>query len=555
MKNLLFFFAFSLFFLTFSFSQPVIGLFDELKEIYPDTKIGKPQTELSTDCAKGTIAGVHILLTDLQSCKNLKFDISGKYMPKNISWYRMINVPVTENTGLNRATEKFLGKTNPYVIRRAPFSVYEALMPVNSPVEIDSQTIALRLEIPLDASFPNGKHEYKIQLSIDGRETNLKFTINVYKPVVPPLSKSNISYVNWFSLDNMCKDHRVEKWSEPFWEILKKYADIMVKGRQNTTRFAWTDFISINNNGEITGFEGKRLERFINLFLSSGLQIIQGAPFLGRIFWGDSNMIIMNIKDDQGKNVTADSEKGKKIIKGMAKIIIDFMKNHKWENRWFQGVFDEPTEEFVTRYKDIITLLRELKPDIQILEATMTTDLAGYVNNWCPQVQEYQHNRSFFEERKKSGDKVWVYTCLEPGGPWLNRLCDMERLRPVYIGWACAKYNLNGYLHWGLNKHNGHPFTELVRYHTLGQYLPAGDSHILYPILSGPLSSQRFEAHRIGMEDYELLNQFMKIDSVKTQAIIQKVFQAFDEYSKDINIYREAKHEILTGLDAGYPKE
>ena len=179
----------------------------------------------------------------------------------------------------------------------------------------------------------------------------------------------------------------------------------------------------------------------------------------------------------------------------------------------------------------------------------MTVNVSGIVNVWCPQVQEYQANRGLFDERKAAGDNVWVYTCLAPGGPWLNRLLDQERLRQVYIGWACAKYDLQGFLHWGGNSHTAKPFEELVRPHLLGQYLPAGDSHILYPLRDGPLSSHRFEAHRIGMEDYELLAQLKVHDAARAQAIIARVVRGFDEYSKDVTTYRTARELLLIEVD------
>ena len=107
--------------------------------------------------------------------------------------------------------------------------------------------------------------------------------------------------------------------------------------------------------------------------------------------------------------------------------IIAMMKENRWEGLWLQGLFDEPTDKFVDRYKELIAVLRGLKPDIQILEATMTVKVSGGdVNVWCPQVQEYQANQEFFEKRKAAGDRVWVYTCLSPGGPWLNRLLDRK---------------------------------------------------------------------------------------------------------------------------------
>jgi hypothetical protein len=179
----------------------------------------------------------------------------------------------------------------------------------------------------------------------------------------------------------------------------------------------------------------------------------------------------------------------------------------------------------------------------------MTMKVAGLVDVWCPQVQEYQANREFFDGRKSAGDRVWVYTCLSPGGPWLNRLLDEERLRQVYIGWALAKYDLQGYLHWGGNFHTAKPFEELVRFHMEGQYLPAGDSHILYPLPDGPLSSHRFEAHRIGFEDCELLAQLKSHDSRRADQIIAGVVQGFDKYSRDVTAYRAARTLLLEAVD------
>ena len=264
--------------------------------------------------------------------------------------------------------------------------------------------------------------------------------------------------------------------------------------------------------------------------------------------------MLLSARAADGKEVDAVSEKGKRMLAQMAERIIAVMKENKWDRQWLQGLFDEPEDAYVARYKELVDVLRGLKPDVKILEATMTMKVAGLVNVWCPQVQEYQANQEFFDKRKEAGDDVWVYTCLSPGGSWLNRLLDEERLRQVYIGWALAKYNLQGFLHWGLNFHTSKPFEELVRFHMEGQFLPAGDSHILYPLHDGPLSSHRFEAHRIGMEDYELLAQLKSHDAPRAQQIIALVLQAFDKYSKDIATYRKAKNLLLGAVDEYTPK-
>jgi hypothetical protein len=243
------------------------------------------------------------------------------------------------------------------------------------------------------------------------------------------------------------------------------------------------------------------------------------------------------------------SEEGLTIFRDMAGHILPLLKKNGWDNQWVQGIFDEPTGEYIERYKATAAVLKSLDPGIRILEATMTVSLAGTVDCWCPQVQEYQAHQAFFKERQSAGNDVWVYTCLAPGGPWINRLVDQESLRQVYLGWACAKYGLQGFLHWGLNHHRGKPFEELVRLHDgPTAFLPAGDSHIIYPGEKGPLSSLRYEAHRVGMEDYELLIQLKKANPALADELIGKLFQAFDQYSTDVNTYRKVKAELLNSL-------
>jgi hypothetical protein len=178
------------------------------------------------------------------------------------------------------------------------------------------------------------------------------------------------------------------------------------------------------------------------------MKTIHGAPMFGRRNWTTTDMLL-SVRAADDREVDAVSERGKRMLAQMAQRIIAVMKDNGWDGMWVQGVFDEPEDPFVDRYRELVSVLRGLKPDIKILEATMTTNVSGLVDIWCPQVQEYQANREFFDKRKAAGDKVWVYTCLSPGGPWLNRLLDEERLRQVYIGWALAKYDLQGYLHWG----------------------------------------------------------------------------------------------------------
>jgi hypothetical protein len=531
-------------------AKPVIGLIDEVQELFPDTRLDRPAKRLETHTARNTVAAVHIMITGLRGTEQITFsesDQAGKPTP-GIQWYRLIDVPVAENTGLDRNTEKYSNKINPFVIRRAPFRVYDPFRPVASAIAAESTSVALRIEIPIDATAPLGTYRHKLNIDAGGHKESLEFVVNVHRAAIPPLANSTISYINWHSIDNICSAHNVQKWSEPFWTMLGKYAHTMARGRQNAFWFIWGDYFTFDSVGNVASFKRDTLERYIRVFLNAGMKTIHGAPMYGRRDWFHNDMLL-SLRAADNQEVDAVSDRSKMMLSQMAQRIIAMMRDNGWEKQWVQGVFDEPEDPFVDRYRQLIDVLRGLKPDIQILEATMTTNVSGLVNIWCPQVQEYQGHREFFDQRKKLGDKVWVYTCLSPGGPWMNRLLDQERLRQIYIGWALAKFDLQGYLHWGGNFHTAKPFEELVRFHMEGQYLPAGDSHILYPLPEGPLSSHRFEAHRIGMEDYELLAQLKAHDAARAEKIIGQIVQGFDKYSKNVKAYRAAKEQLLKAVD------
>lgn len=529
------------------------GLIDETQEFFPDTPADATVRQLTVHAARNTLAGVHVFLTGVTPGRPVQISATRDGQPVgDAGWFRFIDVPVAENTGLDRNTEKYSSQINPHVVRRAPFRVYDPLEPVVSPVTSPVTSLALRFEVPIAADASPGERRYRLEIATDGTTETLEFTVVVHRAVVPPLSQPGIAYINWHSLDNLARAHGVEKWSEPFWAVLSRYAQLMARGRQNAFWFNWGDFFTFDAQGDLVSFHRARLERYVRTFLDAGLTKIHGAPMCGRRTWGEDAMLLwMTVPGT--KEVDAVSDLSKRILRRCMQDLVATFRENGWERAWVQGLFDEPEDEFVVRYRELIAVLREAKPDLRILEATMTTNVTGLVDIWCPQVHEYQKHREFFDARRAAGDSVWVYTCLVPGGPWLNRLLDQERLRQVYLAWACAKFDLQGFLHWGGNFHTERPFEELVRYHIPGQYLPAGDSHVFYPGKDGPLSSHRFEAHRLGFEDFELLAQLKARDPLRAAALIDELVQGFDRYRAEVPAYRATKRRLLEAVDTLAP--
>ncbi|MDP7574879.1 MAG: hypothetical protein QF723_07205, partial [Phycisphaerales bacterium] len=155
-----------------------LSLIDELEPLYPD-RVSPVIEEVRLDAARGTVAGIHLVLGDAAEPAILKFDGAGRFAHR---WYRLHDVPVEENTGLGSRTERFKGDVNPHVIRRAPFRIYEAMEPVDGPIVGEG---AYRLEIQVPAETAPGTFETAIEVS---QGTDLKrhpLTLVVHEAVVP----------------------------------------------------------------------------------------------------------------------------------------------------------------------------------------------------------------------------------------------------------------------------------------------------------------------------------------------------------------------------------
>ncbi len=533
------------------------ALFDELAEVYPDTDPGQGVERFTCDTPRGVPAGVHALIRGLDSGVDVRWRLTEEGRPvESGRAFQLHAVPVEQNTGLTSRTEVWDGEANPHVIRRAPFHVFEVLSPIGATAQTDAQgVLALRIEVPIAARDPAANRLFDLNLIAGDWQKTLTWELRVHAVTVPPGGPQSPGYTNWFSTANIANRHDLKIWSEPFWAMLGRYADLMARGRQNTFLVHWRGFLDASNDGELR-LDRRRLRRYLDVFLDRGFTRVEGGHLAHRHQgdWGSARLDVGHT----GSDVTS--------VEGQAELALLLKDIHAAlhelelpeEVTYLQHLSDEPTNTNAESYRELAATVRHHLPGVRIFEATMSEALEGAVDHWCPQVQEYQKHRDFFEARREAGERIWVYTCLIPGGPWLNRLLDQERLRQVYLGWALVRYDLEGFLHWGLNHYRRgvDPHHQSVVPHGKGppNFLPAGDSHVVYPGPEGPLSGQRFEAHRIGMEDAELLRMLKARDPARAQGLIQKLLRGYDDYATDLVEYRAVRRELLEALQGQPPR-
>ena len=497
------------------------------------------------DAARGTIAGVHLLLRDLPPEAALEVEVTAPdaWPASAMRFYRLLDVPVEVNSGLSSRTEKWDGKQNPNVIRRAPFRIFEVLQPLKPKTPTGSAVVALAVQvdvIPADAK--PGDYTVSVTIRAGSASVSKQLVLRVHAATVPPIGKDTLCCTNWFAEGNMLRGTEAAPGSEESWEILDRYAAMMAKGRQNTFRIALR--LESDAAGRIA-LKDADMKRMIAVFGRHGLCYVEGTDLVHE----SNGKLVTRL----GKHPVQSSEGSAELVESLARLR-DFIEREKLQDRWFQHIKDEPGDHLTKDYKFVADLIHRLLPGIPVLEATVTRDLVGAVNIWCPTVDEYQHHREFFEQRGKQGDQCWVYTCLTPAGPWVNRLIDMERLRQVYIGWGAARFGTTGYLHWALNRYVADPFKQSVVDHPAAprsnNQLPAGDTHILYPGPGQPWSSTRFEAQRIGLEDRELLRQLQVKDPDRCRRLIASVFRGYDDFETEVSAYRFAKRRLLDAIDS-----
>ena len=547
LKILFFFSVIILINSTSLFSQFETGIISTLEAAYPDKNNIKLKKTFSYHIPQNSDFEALILIKS-KTNKKFTFNSVSKTL-KNINYSIIIPVPVEENTGVDSRTEQFLGQINPDVIRRAPFEVFEIIQPLTkNEIETVSNFSLLRISVKSTDFKSTGNFKLNLVLNDGFKTEQLKFKIKVHVASVPKLEESKFFYTNWFNLSKMEEMHNLKRWNEEWFVMLDKYAKLMAEGRQNCIIIPH-ELISLKNNK--ISLDEEKMISFINVFKKYGFKYFESPHLLNRGAnddWGSPELITKLRKKGYY------SEDGKKEIDTIIRKIKSFTKKYKLDNQWLQHIADEPTDNNAQCYKDVSKQIKLIYPEVTIMEATNAKEsLSGSIDLWCPLINDFQENQDFFEEREKKGEKILIYTCLVPGGKWLNRTLDMERIRQVYFGWAGSKYNTFGYLHWGLNQYKANPFKQSVVKHPSPQassnnFLPAWDTHVIYPGTDGPLSSLRFEAHRQGIEDYELLEKLKLKNPNKHKRFIKKLFLNYTNYSLSIRKYERIRKKLIKSI-------
>jgi hypothetical protein len=401
---------------------------------------------------------------------------------------------------------------------------------------------------------------YKGKITISGKigkrhfSSSKDYSVKVYPVTV---EKTSLWVTNWFSIDTaqlkwMNGGKTFEPFSEKHWELIRFLARKMAEYRQNIALISplMSDFSFENGKWKV---DFTNFDKAVEIFIQEGvIGRIEGGHIGGRdSTWISQFVVIVPDKDSipQRKfdNLPISDLRSQEFYSQFLVDLNNHLKEKGWDKIYMQHIADEPIEENIKTYTEIAKFVKKIVPDFRLIEACHSKNLSDMLDIWVPQLDYMHQDYEFYNSQNKKGKEAWFYTCLNPKGEYVNRFIELPLLRTRYMHWVNYRYNIPGYLHWGLNWwYNSDPFGEQTSIQDEGgNILPGGDSWIIYPKEGKLLSSIRFDAMRDGIVDYELFRMLERKNPQMAKEIINRVIYNFDRYDNDIETFRNHRRNLM----------
>jgi hypothetical protein len=186
-----------------------------------------------------------------------------------------------------------------------------------------------------------------------------------------------------------------------------------------------------------------------------------------------------------------------------------------WIDRAYIYCNDEIGKEQFTFAHELYGELKKAMPDLRLMQTFYKDDpipaLDDVLDVWAPNTARYR--QAEFQAQQAKGDGVWWYVCCGPVKPHANLMIEWPAIDHRILVWQNWKYNVTGFLYWGLNVWGDNlagdcPWPETPwKPATFRNEVGAahnGDGQLIYPGPDrSPWSSIRLENLRDGFEDYE----------------------------------------------------
>lgn len=530
---------------------------DPLKKVFKESNFFPPFNE-AADVARGEHATFQFAVRSALPLKDLQFTVTPFSNGKN-------GELVASRVG-------FVDYVRASCLMSKP--AHDALVPLSNyypdPIrEVEKWSVGrdqaqpMWITVPIPEKAKAGTYKATVTLSGVAGDAPFSLKKEVAVKVYPvTLEKPSLMVSNWFAINDstmaILNGGSVERYSEQYWSLVEELAHKLGECRTNTIVTPILDLLEFEYN-EKTGkysFDYKHIDRFLDIFKKEGiLDLVEGGHIAARK-GGWKSPFVFRVPRYNKKGLVElslhpfSSEEAKEFYRQFIPSLRAHIKKRGLLKQYVQHIADEPIQANHKSYVEIAQFIKELWPEVKIIEACHTHNLENMVDIWVPQLNFYHTNYKFYTARQKAGDEVWFYTCLSPQGEYLNRFVEQHLLKTRLIHWQNFRYGATGYLHWGFNKwaKGRNPYGEASTMQSSGNTIPAGDCYIVYPNKGKLYSSIRLEAARDGVADHTLLKMLEKRDPALAKRLCNHVVLNWTIYNMNTDHFRWSRRKALEAL-------
>jgi hypothetical protein len=403
-----------------------------------------------------------------------------------------------------------------------------------------AQPQPLWIEIQVPAGAATGDYAGHLRVAADDTTFELPLTLHVWDFDIP--QERHLSVVNWWQFPGP----GFESHGPDDWDLLRRFAEFLVEHRQTDLA---APISRIRESGDAaTGYthDTSGLERFAEVAFAAGIRQIH-LHSVGR---RTADILDPNCRVEP-------DEPNLRRLAAWDKVI----QRRGWQRRFVTSIVDEPFIYYEDSYQAIVDRVHALAPSVRCLEA-VEAEYLGKLDVYVPKLSHLSLWYPRFDQARREGAELWFYVCCHPLGRYPNRFLDQSLLKARVLFWIHYLYNLDGYLHWGLNYYAGDPYTQ----EGISKDLPLGDRAIVYPGKDRLLGSLRFSAQRDGLQDFEYLRVLEdRLRAVKQQIgpdafwldprqrsleLCRRVLWSFHDHTRDPQVLLDTRRAIAEDIEA-----
>ncbi len=490
-------------------------------EIVSSQAVFRPRTNLKT---------VSATISDLRHTKQKTVIPSS-----SVEWHWVRYIDITRNTAGIPADE---------LIAQAPTSIPDPFWEETSISIPANQAQPIWLEIHIPENAPAGDYLGKLIITGDSESHELPIQLHVWNFTVP--RQRHLSVINWWRFPGVGFDN-IKPYSKEYWELLGSFCEFLVQHRQTDIQTSINLIQENGDKGEGYTYDTSRLERYAEIAFQVGIRQIH-LHSVGRRTHNLTNPA--SRIEPQEANLRR--------LAAWDRVI----QKRSWQHRFLVSISDEPFIYHEESYAALAKRVHQLAPNVRIIEA-VEAEYLDPLDIYVPKLSHLNLWRPRFQEVQREGKELWFYTCCHPVGRYPNRFLDQSLLKVRVLHWINYLYDLDGYLHWGLNHFAGN---EAYTQEAISKGLPLGDRAIVYPGKKGLLGSLRFSAMRDGLQDYEYLwvleNELSKIKKhvgpdafwldprQRPLELCREVIRSFYDYTRDPEVMLSTRETIANEIES-----